>query len=321
MKTDTKAADPAHIEPGTETAETHSAGAGQAVTLYPGQSRCDLSEMAFEELDRMVQMGAMAFVEVGHALAEIKVRKLWKEAGYESWTAYAEARFGKSGSYADRQIRSAKIMSELVPIGTSVLPTCEAQIRPLTKLDDAEDRRQVWVELAKDAAHAPTGKEVEAAVNTRLGKALPEKEQAAAQTSGGDAADHDGSVDAGLDGQEATAHGDAAPTDVDDGEAQPDGEELEPIRLADGSEVPDEVWVDGMFDRKLMQTRVDELSEEGDPGSVPRQKLLVSVVSLINQFLDQHPENESFQDLKAVSSSINKVLLVGAKPGYYGDVV
>jgi len=44
--------------------------------------------------------------------------------------------------------------------------------------------------------------------------------------------------------------------------------------------------------------------------------------SLMNQFLDQQrPENESFQDLKAVSSPINKVLLVGAKPGYYGDPV
>ena len=211
-------------------------------------------------------------------------------------------------------------MSELVPIGTNVLPTCEAQIRPLTKLDAAEDRRQVWVELAKDAAHAPTGKEVEAAVNTHLGKALPEKKQAAVQTPCGDAAGHDGSVDAGLDGQEATAHGDATPTDVDNGEGDLDGEELEPIQLADGSEVPDEIWADGMFDRKLMQTRVDELSEEGNPSSVPRQKLLVSVVSLMNRYLDQRPGKDGYQDLKGVAESIKKTLLVGAKPGYFEEV-
>ncbi len=49
--------------------------------------------------------------------------------------------------------------------------------------------------------------------------------------------------------------------------------------------------------------------------------MLVSVVSLMNRYLDQRPGKDGYQDLKAVSSAINKVLLVGAKPGYYGDVV
>ena len=288
MKTSTKTADdaqahqdPAGIEPATETAETHNTGAGQAVTLYPGQSGCDLSDMAFEELDRVVQKGALAFVEVGHALAEIKDRKLWKGAGYESWTTYAGARLGKSGNYADRQIRSAKIMSELVPIGTNLLPTCEAQVRPLTKLETADERRQVWDALAQDAAHAPTGKEVEAAVNTYMGKALPQKKQAAVQTPGGDAAGRDGREGGGMDVQEATANGDAAATDADNGEEadasttgdtgaednatalgeQPAGETFT-YTQAEGETVVVEGWVEGVFTREALGGALSEIAKK-----------------------------------------------------------
>lgn len=44
----------------------------------------------FRRLDQIVRRGLATFIEVGHALAEIRDGQLWLAGGYASWAAYCQ---------------------------------------------------------------------------------------------------------------------------------------------------------------------------------------------------------------------------------------
>jgi hypothetical protein len=252
----------------------------------------------WNQLKQKVKVGLDAFFEAGIALWEIHENRLYRDE-FPSWEAYSNQVLGRNRTASLRWIQSAKIVEELSPTG-DILPANEAQARELIPLKSAELRREAWaraVEISHCKNQAPTARVVRSIVKELTAEEPPDI------------------VDEPID-DESTAEA----LKTDGGKGEPDGEELEPIRLADGSEVSDEDWADGVFDRRLMQARVDELSEGVDLDSVPRQRLLVGIVSLMNRYLDQRPGKGGYQDLKAVSSSINKVLLVGAKPGYVEEL-
>jgi hypothetical protein len=91
--------------------------------------------LKFAELDGVVRQGLVTFKEVGHALAEIRDRTLWRAGGHTSWAAYCHAVGGLTKSHANRLINSsniAKRLARVTPIGVTLLT--ESQVRPLCRL-------------------------------------------------------------------------------------------------------------------------------------------------------------------------------------------
>jgi hypothetical protein len=95
-------------------------------------------------------------------LLDLEEREGWRALGYESWRACAAAEFGQSQAYLYRQLSAAKIERDLdSPIGE----ISESHLRPLSKLDTTEERRDAWQRANEIAGDAPrTAKHVEQAV-------------------------------------------------------------------------------------------------------------------------------------------------------------
>ncbi len=98
----------------------------------------------FQQLDSIVAKNMSAFIKVGHALREIKARKLYL-VEYDSFEAYTEARHGIKKRYANDLIRSSEVAQDLGAIAPKI-PATESQARELAKLPDA-DRQEVWQEV------------------------------------------------------------------------------------------------------------------------------------------------------------------------------
>lgn len=103
-------------------------------------------------LETTIEQGLQTFVEVGNALMEIRDSRLYR-ATFGTFEEYCRERWGVSKPYATQMIQAAKTVGNLVAIAT-VLPTNEAQVRPLTKLS-SEQQLTVWP-LVVDTA--PNGK-------------------------------------------------------------------------------------------------------------------------------------------------------------------
>jgi hypothetical protein len=110
--------------------------------LEPSPPLPNISEDAHQEfvqLDGVVRRGLGTFKEVGHALAEIRDRELWRAGGHASWAAYCHAVGGLTKSHANRLINSSKVASRLAqvtPIGATL--QTESQARPLCRLKTEE---------------------------------------------------------------------------------------------------------------------------------------------------------------------------------------
>lgn len=98
----------------------------------------------FQQLDFIVAKNMSAFIKVGHALGEIKSRKLYL-TDYESFEEYTESRHGIKKRYANDLIRSSEVAQVLGAIAPKT-PATESQARELAKLPDA-DRQEVWQEV------------------------------------------------------------------------------------------------------------------------------------------------------------------------------
>jgi hypothetical protein len=124
----------------------------------------DSTEGRFFELEKVLERGLRMFYEVGKVLTTIRDEKLYQEHGYSGFRQYCEQRWGLKKSHVYRVIKAAEVFENLMswlnpsPIGDTypgeILPTNEAQIRPLTKFDP-ERQREVWSQAVKSA---PQGK-------------------------------------------------------------------------------------------------------------------------------------------------------------------
>jgi protein gp37 len=119
---------------------------------------------AFKRLDKIVRKGVEAFVESGKALIEIQQRKLWRAGNHATWEAYCRQVAGLSKSYAHRIINATQVVMDLtteLPIGNSVVPLSESQVRPLLRLADSSQRGQAWnTAVEKAEGSQPTAAEV-----------------------------------------------------------------------------------------------------------------------------------------------------------------
>ena len=94
-------------------------------------------------LEGIVERGLPAFIEVGKALAEIRDRLLYREAGFETWEAYTKQRWGLSKTHANRQIEGSRIAEllpqHLTPAGVKCETLHEWLIRPLEACGLSDD--------------------------------------------------------------------------------------------------------------------------------------------------------------------------------------
>jgi hypothetical protein len=92
-----------------------------------------LSLLEREELERherTIAEGLQTFIEVGQALLEIRRKKLYRHASYETFDVYCRERWGMSRVHAHRMIAASTVTIRL-PIGNK-LPATESQARSLT---------------------------------------------------------------------------------------------------------------------------------------------------------------------------------------------
>ena len=122
----------------------------------------------FKRLDKIVRKGVEAFMECGKALIEIQEKKLWRAGGWPTWEAYCHQVAGLSKSYASRIINATRVALELgkeLPIGNSVAPVSESQVRPLLKLAEPDQQALAWTTAVEKAEGSqPTAADVQEVV-------------------------------------------------------------------------------------------------------------------------------------------------------------
>ena len=124
----------------------------------------------FERLDGIVREGLSTFIEVGHALAEIRARELWRVGGYSNWGAYCQEVGGLTKSHGNRLIKSSEVaghLRQVTPIG--VTPRTESQVRPLCRLESPKQQTIAWTRAVEAAGGIqPTAKLVTSVTNEML---------------------------------------------------------------------------------------------------------------------------------------------------------
>lgn len=130
--------------------------------------------------EETIKTGLTNFFEVGHALTEIRDRKLYLE-GYANFKEYCEKRWDLGTRHAQRLMRSAEVYDNIKdqPGSTNATnwshskdkngsklpePETESQVRPLVGLEP-EKQQEAWGIAVESAnGHQPTAKQVETAV-------------------------------------------------------------------------------------------------------------------------------------------------------------
>lgn len=140
-------------------------------TIVPGDEYT-LSSSEADELHRceiIIERGLKTFFEVGAALLRVRDLRLYR-GDYTTFEDYCHQRWGMSRPHAYRLIDAAQVQANLSPIG-DILPTNEAQTRPLTKLKDPEQQREAWQQAIASAAGRVTAMHVARVVRAMLTQA------------------------------------------------------------------------------------------------------------------------------------------------------
>ncbi|MEG4517234.1 MULTISPECIES: hypothetical protein [unclassified Microcoleus] len=127
----------------------------------------DVAERArLQELELIVEQGLQTFYEVGKALNEILVQKLYRET-HKTFEVYCLEKWNIARRTAYQFIEAALVMENLCAIA-HILPRKENQVRPLTKLSP-ELQIQIWQEAVESSPNGiPTGAAVKRLVEERF---------------------------------------------------------------------------------------------------------------------------------------------------------
>ena len=146
----------------------------EVITILP---LTDEERARLKTLENDIDENMSAGLKLGMAIAEIKVRQLFRET-HETWEAYIKDRFGIARRTAFQYMASAsvfRLVHDCAP--TDVLPSNEYQVRPLLKLteDKASDAWKQAVETAPDGKI--TGSHVARVVANILGEQIRQRAQ------------------------------------------------------------------------------------------------------------------------------------------------
>lgn len=113
------------------------------------------------ELESTIERGLQAFEEVGNALAKIRDGRLYR-AQHDTFEDYCRERWGMVASRARQLIGATEVVRNLESVtNVTLLPTNEAQARPLAKLTP-DQQREVWPIVLETAPNGkPTAVHVE----------------------------------------------------------------------------------------------------------------------------------------------------------------
>jgi hypothetical protein len=121
--------------------------------------------LSFEETERLIacesviEQGLRTFIEVGNALFEIRDSRLYRQ-DFDTFESYCRDRWKMSYRRSKQLMDAATVVANLNH--GSETPTSERQVRPLTRLEPAQ-QREAW-ELAKTISPNPTAADTERAV-------------------------------------------------------------------------------------------------------------------------------------------------------------
>jgi hypothetical protein len=118
-------------------------------------------------LENIIAGNQNRFYEIGKALKEIRDFRLYTLTLFETFEAYARARWDIGRSQAYRLINAYNVISNLSPIGDR-LPGNETQTRPLVQLDPIEQRK-IWKEFLSTGLEL-TARNIEKFINERKAK-------------------------------------------------------------------------------------------------------------------------------------------------------
>ena len=145
-------------------------------------------DLRLEELELEIERGLKSFFCVGLALGQIRENKLYKSSGYKNFNVYCQKRWGMARRNADRLIKAAGVVKNLIELPTDdlalieelksesnwshflgevnfPLPQNESQMRPLVGYE-AEDQRTIWrLSTSKTGGVAPPAKVVKQTAN------------------------------------------------------------------------------------------------------------------------------------------------------------
>lgn len=110
-------------------------------------------EKRLTRLEGIIKDNFLGFVAVGHALAEIREKRLYRNDENRTYEGYCRELWDMSARHAERLEKSSRVLENLRPIGRKeeadpnfLLPINEAQARELAPLEP-EEQRMVWQEI------------------------------------------------------------------------------------------------------------------------------------------------------------------------------
>ncbi len=116
-------------------------------------------------LESTIERGARAFIEAGQALAEIRDRLLYREAGYESFEKYCRDRWQMSRPRAYELMGAAGVVEHLSAVADTPAPASERVTRELAPLrNDPDALKEAWAEVVEQHGPEPTAEQVRAIV-------------------------------------------------------------------------------------------------------------------------------------------------------------
>jgi len=114
-----------------------STGSGQAVSQLKAEPLSQSERERLRQLEAIIQRGLETFIEVGHALLEIRSSRLYRQS-YPTFAAYVRDRWAISLSRANQLALSMRVAENLLGAGVIepdvVQSRPEAFFRPLSRL-------------------------------------------------------------------------------------------------------------------------------------------------------------------------------------------
>jgi hypothetical protein len=132
----------------------------------------EVERQGLEEDEKIIERGLEEFVQVGSALMDVRMRRLYRET-HSTFEAYARERWNLSKPYAYQLMAASQVVDNVKALNGHV-PMNEAQARPLTALSPA-DQLDTWMEVIHSAPpEGITAKHIKGVI-TSLKSRLPAK--------------------------------------------------------------------------------------------------------------------------------------------------
>ena len=252
---------------------------------------------ALAQCEATITTGFRVFYRVGSALAEISRRKLYRRT-HRTFEKYVEERFGMARAHANRMIASASVAENLSPHGDISEVCNEYNLRPLTRLEPAQ-QVEAWDLATKRAgAKSPSYRLVDQAAEEvdprkkRHGKPVPPS---------GEISQPDPAATA-LETGEASSDFTIAASSVCPASDHPAKDE--DFQLADGTTMAFSEWNPGFIPEDRIRFQLKAVATGWEATKIPKlltgavhsQKVIVAFAAALNRLTPQDPSTATLTE-------------------------